>query len=112
MWQILNELRPIARFRRQVRLSHYFADFCSHRAKLVIEVDGGQHTPEVDAIRTAAIEAEGYRLIRFWNPDVLENRDGVVVLVDQALREHPYPTSTTRQAAKSSYPSPIEGEGA
>lgn len=112
MWRLLGEAFPEARFRRQVRLSHYYADFCSHRAKLVIEVDGGQHSPEVDAKRTEAIEEEGYRLIRFWNSDVLGNRDGVAILIDQALREHPYPTATRRQAAKSLYPSPIEGEGA
>ena len=111
LWKLLNEFFPKARFRRQVRLSHYYADFCSHRARLVIEVDGGQHTPEGDARRTVAIEAEGYRVIRFWNPDVLANREGVAILIDRALREHPYPTSTKRRAAKSAYPSPIEGEG-
>ena len=112
MWRLLRELFPEARFRRQVRLSHYYADFCSHRAKLVIEVDGGQHTPEIDAKRTAANEAEGYHVIRFWNPDVLANREGVATLIGQALRKHPYLTATRQQAAKPSYPSPIEGEGA
>ena len=111
MWRMLSELFPEVRFRRQVRLSHYFADFCSHRAKLVIEVDGGQHTPEVDEKRTAVIEAEGYRVIRFWNTDVLRNREGVAIMLAQALRDHPQPAATKRQAAKSSHPSPIEGEG-
>ncbi|MCA1662645.1 MAG: DUF559 domain-containing protein, partial [Novosphingobium sp.] len=77
MWKLLREFFPRLRFHRQVRLSHYYADFCSHRARLVIEVDGRQHTPEMDARRTAAIEAEGYRVIRFWNPDALSNREGV-----------------------------------
>ena len=108
---MLGELFPEARFRRQVRLGYYYADFCSHRARLVIEVDGGQHSPDVDAKRTSAIEAEGYSVIRFWNPDVLGNREGVAILVAQALRNHPHPASTRRQVAKSSQPSPIEGEG-
>ena len=110
MWRLLREMFPEAWFRRQVRLGHYFADFCSHRMKLVVEVDGGQHSPEIDARRTAAIEAEGYRVIRFWNSDVLGNREGVATLLAQALRDHPHPASTRRQAAKSSHPSPIEGE--
>ena len=111
MWKLLNELFPKVRFRRQVRLSHYYADFCSHRSRLVIEVDGGQHSPEIDARRTAAIEAEGYRVIRFWNNDVLTNSEGVATVLAQALRDHPHPASPRRQAAKSSHPSPIEGEG-
>lgn len=58
----------------------YYADFLSFRAKLVIEVDGGQHDlqSEYDAVRTRFIEAQGYRVIRFWNSDVLPDPEGVV----------------------------------
>ncbi|HWH23181.1 MAG TPA: DUF559 domain-containing protein, partial [Allosphingosinicella sp.] len=67
LWRLLRENFLRVRFRRQVPIRHYIADFASHRAMLVIEVDGGQHGGEVDAARTAVIEAEGYRVIRFWN---------------------------------------------
>src|SRR6478735_3338919 len=80
-------------FRRQVPIRHYIVDFASHRAKLVIEVDGGQHATDVDAPRSAIIEAEGYRVIRFWNNEVLGNPDGVWRAIDAALHpDHPHPT--------------------
>jgi very-short-patch-repair endonuclease len=85
---------PAARFRRQVPLRHYIVDFARHRARLVIECDGGQHNPEVDGPRTALIEAEGYRLLRFWNNDILANPEGVHSAIATALLEsHPHPTS-------------------
>ncbi len=65
------------RWRRQVPLAHAIADFASHRAKLVIELDGGQHTEAADAARTAMIEREGYRVLRFWNNEVQANPEGV-----------------------------------
>lgn len=71
MWQILRQSFPEARFRRQVPLWHYIVDFASHRTKLVIECDGGQHNESVDAERTRLIEDEGYRVLRFWNQEVL-----------------------------------------
>ena len=77
-------------FRRQVPIRHFIADFASHRAKLVIEVDGGQHEDFSDAARTRAIEGEGYRLIRFWNHEVLGNPEGVWTVIDAAVRNrHP-----------------------
>ncbi|WP_238475221.1 endonuclease domain-containing protein [Sphingomonas cavernae] len=93
MWRLLRDHFPEARFRRQVPLRHFIADFASHRAKLVIEVDGGQHGGPNDEARTAIIEAEGYRVIRFWNPDVLGNAEGVSSLIAGVLHErHPHPT--------------------
>jgi len=94
MWRILQGGFPDARFRKQVPLRHFIVDFASHGAKLVIEVDGGQHSDEVDRPRTSIIEDEGYRLLRFWNNEVLGNPDGVWSVIDRALREHhPHPTS-------------------
>src|SRR3546814_1853268 len=57
------------RWRRQVPIGHYIADFASHRCRLVIELDGEQHAfaAEQDAQRTRFIESEGYRVMRFWN---------------------------------------------
>jgi very-short-patch-repair endonuclease len=92
MWRLLREGFKEKHFRRQVPIRHFIVDFASHRSKLVIEVDGGQHGPEIDAKRTAVIEDEGYRVIRFWNNEVLANREGVWATIDAALRErHPTP---------------------
>jgi very-short-patch-repair endonuclease len=85
MWRLLREHFAGWRFRRQVPLAHAIADFASHRARLVIEVDGGQHGGAGDAARTAMIEGEGYRVIRFWNNDVLGNPAGVVVVIAGVL---------------------------
>ena len=94
MWRILREAFPEARFRRQVPLRHFIADFASHRARLVIECDGGQHGTQTDAERTRLIEAEGYRLLRFWNNDILDNAEGVHAIIAFALLcSHPHPTS-------------------
>ena len=67
MWRALREAFPHAKFRRQQALGPFFADFASHAARLVIEVDGRQHGEAVayDEARTRFIEGEGYRVIRF-----------------------------------------------
>ncbi len=82
-----------AHFRRQVRIGRYIVDFASHRANLVIEIDGGQHAEQAaaDAERTRFIEAEGYRVIRFWNNEVLTNIDGVLEAIQCALATTPTP---------------------
>jgi very-short-patch-repair endonuclease len=93
LWRMLREHFADWHFRRQVPIRHFIADFASHRAKLIIEIDGGQHSAEVDAGRTRILEQEGYRVLRFWNNEVLGNPDGVWIAVDAALREcHPHPT--------------------
>jgi len=94
MWKLLRTSFPEPRFRRQVPIRHFIVDFASHPARLVIEVDGGQHNETADAERTRIIEDEGYRVLRFWNDDVLGNPDGVWTLIEAALqRTHPHPTS-------------------
>ena len=74
-------------FRRQAPVGPFIADFACHKAKLIIEVDGGQHDPESEqeVARTRFLNGEGYRVIRFWNNDVLSNPEGVYVLVAEAL---------------------------
>ena len=75
-----------AKFTRQFPIGPHVTDFACRDARLAIELDGGQHTPEADAPRTAAIEAFGYRIIRFWNNDVLQNTEGVLEVIRRELR--------------------------
>ncbi|MFI5022758.1 MAG: endonuclease domain-containing protein [Alphaproteobacteria bacterium] len=79
------------RFRRQQPIGPYVADFFCPEVKLVIEVDGGQHAIEEarDMTRSAWLEAAGYRVMRFWNNDVLANTDGVVLTIRAALVDRP-----------------------
>src|SRR5260370_9157545 len=81
------------RFRRQATIGPYFADFASHQLRIVIEVDGGQHSDSrSDEARTRYLEANGYRLLRFWNNEVLENTSGVLSAIDRAINaERPPP---------------------
>jgi very-short-patch-repair endonuclease len=74
------------KFTRQTPIGPYIADFLCHAAKLVIELDGGQHAESAaDAERTAALTAMGYFTLRFWNHDVLQNTDGVLEAISQQL---------------------------
>jgi very-short-patch-repair endonuclease len=73
-------------FRRQVRVGRYIVDFVSHKARLVIEVDGGQYAENAgDAERTRFIEGQGYRVLCFWNNDVLGNIEGVLEVIQAAV---------------------------
>src|SRR4051812_1919230 len=76
------------KFVAQFQVGGAIADFACRRAKLVVELDGGQHAEaaEADAERTRIIEEHGYKLIRFWNSDVTENLDGVLETILQELR--------------------------
>jgi len=75
-----------AKFVRQHPIGPYVADFCCRAARLVIELDGGQHADDdADIARTRVIEANGYTVIRFWNNDVIENIEGVLVEIHGAL---------------------------
>jgi very-short-patch-repair endonuclease len=78
-------------FRRQVPIERYVADFVCHAAKLVIELDGGQHFSDegerADARRSAVIEAKGFKVLRFSNHDVMTNRNGVLETIASAVAE-------------------------
>jgi very-short-patch-repair endonuclease len=79
--QICRSLKPLGfRFRRQAPIGPFIADFMWYQGKLVIEVDGGQHAvcnAEKDRRRTRWLESEGFRVVRFWNNDVLKSSDAV-----------------------------------
>lgn len=86
LWQELRGRRLGGhKFRRQWTLQPYVADFCCLEAMLIVEVDGGQHTVAHDAARTAALKSRGFRILRFWNNDVLQNLDGVLDVILGAL---------------------------
>jgi len=66
------------KFRRQMIVGPHIVDFACIEAMLVVELDGGQHLPEVDAARTAYLERLGYRVHRVWNNEMIENEAGVL----------------------------------
>ncbi len=94
MWSILRAKRMGGfKFSRQHALGRYIADFICLKARLVIEVDGETHgtdqSPELDAKRTEEIELMGYRVIRFWNHDVITATDDVAAAIFEALHQPP-----------------------
>jgi very-short-patch-repair endonuclease len=81
LWRVLRAGRAGAlRFRRQVPIGRYIADFACLRERLVVEVDGSQHAEQADydAARTADLEALGFRVIRYWANDVLRDPHAIV----------------------------------
>lgn len=91
------------KFRRQHPLGNYIADFVCLEAVLVLEVDGGQHAESADndEIRTQWLEAKGLHVMRFWNNEVLNNIEGVKLVIWNYLSKFQPP----------SQPSPCLGEG-
>jgi very-short-patch-repair endonuclease len=85
LWRALRELPTEQRFRRQHPIGPYIVDFACPGQKLVIELDGGQHIKQqpADTARTDELARHGYRVIRFWNSEVVENLAGVL----QAIRQ-------------------------
>ena len=76
-------------FPNQHAIGEYVVDFCSPGRKLIIELDGSQHLDqeEYDADRTAFLESRGYRVLRFWNGEVMNDLEGVLHVIDMALEE-------------------------
>jgi very-short-patch-repair endonuclease len=94
LWNALRALRALGHhFRRQVPLGRYYADFCCHKSRLVIEIDGDTHFGDEavarDAVRDAFIRNEGYRVLRATNQDVMRNLDGVMTVILGLLAEPP-----------------------
>jgi very-short-patch-repair endonuclease len=100
LWLRLCAKQTGAKFRRQQPIGPYIADFVCFEAKLIIELDGGQHADmlEQDAARTQWLESQGFAVLRFWNNDIMSNIEGVLMCIMDALSPSPQP-------------SPIKGEG-
>ena len=102
LWQYLRGKQLGLKFRRQHPFGDYVLDFVSLEARLIVELDGGQHseTTAYDLARTRLLEAAGFRVLRFWNNQVFRDTATVVETVMAAISEtHPHP-----------HP-PLEGEG-
>jgi very-short-patch-repair endonuclease len=96
LWSRLRDRRLLGfKFVRQQPVGPYIADFACRDGDLIVELDGGQHAEDRealrDAARTAALAGYGYRLVRFWNNDVLSNTDGVLEVIVAELRTAPSP---------------------
>ncbi len=76
-------------FRNQHAIGQYVVDFCAPRKKMIIELDGSQHLEqkEYEEERTRYLELRGYRVLRFWNNDVLNKIDNVLQVIWSVLRE-------------------------
>jgi very-short-patch-repair endonuclease len=104
LWYELRAYRFDGRkFRRQAPIGDYVVDFVCFEVKLIVELDGGQHASRVekDDARTAWLNSQGYRVMRFWNYQIFEEFDSVLEAIWNALRVAPSPQ-----------PSPTRGEGA
>jgi very-short-patch-repair endonuclease len=88
LWSYLRLMRQGGvRFRRQHAIGPFITDFCAPRKKIVIELDGSQHLEQQghDRERTDYLQTQGYKVIRFWNNDVMNNVEAVIVEISEAL---------------------------
>lgn len=83
LWSRIRNDQLGINFRRQHAVGNYIPDFCSPKNKLIIELDGSQHLEqeEYDSERTKSLESLGYKVIRFWNNDVMNNIEGVILAI-------------------------------
>jgi very-short-patch-repair endonuclease len=117
LWSRLRDRRLYGvRFRRQHPIGPFIADFCCTEAKLVIELDGGQHAmqKQSDAERAVFLEGQGYRVLRFWDNEALTNPEGVLQRIVEALGPSPCPLPAGERGLGRPIrmkPSPQRGEG-
>jgi very-short-patch-repair endonuclease len=102
LWSILRAKRLAGwKFKRQQPIDRYIVDFVCFEARLIVEADGGQHAENNnDAVRDAFLAEQGFRVLRYWNNDILTNLEGVATAILAAL-----------EAPLSPNPSPARGEG-
>jgi very-short-patch-repair endonuclease len=112
LWgQLRNRRLEGFKFKRQVWIGPFIADFLCLDARLVIEADGSQHGDhaDYDLRRDAILQREGYRVLRFWNNDVIERRDAVLEAIRSTLLER-VPSPSHRFAAGPSLSQRERGE--
>jgi very-short-patch-repair endonuclease len=109
LWSMLRDRRmPSFKFKRQHVIAPYIVDFICLQRRLIIEADGGQHAESLaDRRRDAYLRDRAFRVLRFWNNDVLENPGGVLEMICAALHT-PHPPKPVAWVP----PSPLEGRGA
>ncbi len=94
LWDALRN-RQLAgvRFNRQVPIGPFICDFVSRASRLIIEVDGGQHSVNsvADEARSTFLRERGFRVLRFWNNEILGNSEGVLTTIERALMDRPSP---------------------
>ena len=108
LWRLLRDRRLNSlKFRRQVPVGPYIVDFLCVAAKLIVEADGSQHDQNRhDTLRDAYLADHGWKVLRFWNADVLRNRESVLdtIVAHVSLFEetdpHPAPRATFSQREK------------
>ena len=93
LWNLLkNRQFHNLKFKRQQPIGDYIVDFICKEAKIIIEIDGGQHNEpaniEYDKIRTEYLNTLGYKVIRFWNNEIYENIEGVVLRLGEEINPH------------------------
>ena len=94
LWQHLRGRRMAGyKFRRQITIEPYIVDFVCLEARLIIEADGGQHMDQMeeDQKRTAYLEKKGYKVMRFWNNEILNQTDDVLEQIHRYLTTIPSP---------------------
>jgi very-short-patch-repair endonuclease len=98
LWLLLRDRRlDGAKFLRQQPIGPYIVDFICRRRRLIVELDGGQHADNPnDVERDAWLRAQGYRVIRVWNNDMLQNPDGVLGMLAAELAGTPRPSPSHR----------------
>ena len=111
-WRLKAEKIEGTRFRRQVPIGPYIADFACLKSRLVLELDGSQHFDQAsrDQARSAFLETQRFRVLRFWNNDVLQRRDAVIDMIVWAVA-HPGWRQTESPSALRAPPPAGEGFG-
>jgi len=89
LWYYLRANRLGYKFKRQVPIGNYIVDFVCLEKRLIIELDGGQHSDnqKYDMDRTAWLDERGFEVLRFWNHDVLQQTESVIEIIIQTLGE-------------------------
>ena len=100
LWRYLSARKLVGlRFNRQFPIGQFICDFVCREKRLVIEIDGGQHAQVIgyDQRRTAFLEAQGYKVIRFWNSEVMHNLDGVLSTIERVVADMSSPSPSRRR---------------